>query len=444
VTTNGGPTVTIPVIPFYAGTVTTNLGPFGTALFRIDVPSEGTRWKHTSVHSNIVQLALENGTYPTLSQSDDWRSASANGFLNVPLRGPWPWVTNVPFFLLMSNRSDQPQTVTFNMDGKNAQTDDDDNDGILDWWEYQYFNSTTYTATADPDNDGVNNRDEYAEGTNPSDRTSYRPRLTLTALNGSVARNPNQTNFAQGETVTISVTPNPGYVFAGWSGHTNGLTNPLTITMNTNKIIVANCKLPGDDWIIAYPLAGANATATSSNVSYTKEPGEPNHAGNAGGKSVWWKWTAVFDGSATIRTLGSSFPTTLGVYRGTISVSNLTLVVSDYNSQGGLNRSQVIFDAVAGTPYSIAVDGYNGATGNIQLEVASAQAVRLTSVVFLPDGSAEVVGEGAPNTTYVIEASNDLENWADFGAVFSDLNGVFSFTDFDAPNSGVRFYRTRN
>ena len=159
---------------------------------------------------------------------------------------------------------------------------------------------------------------------------------------------------------------------------------------------------------------------------------------------MWWKWTAPYDGQATIRTLGSSFPTTLGVYRGTISVSNLTLVGSDYNSLGGLNRSRVIIDAVAGTPYSIAVDGYNGSTGNIQLEVATVRAVQLTSVVFLPDGSAEVIGEGAPNTTYVIEASNDLVNWTEFGTVFSDGAGVFSFTDFDAPNSGVRFYRTHN
>lgn len=444
VTTNGGPANVVPIIPFYAGSATTNLGPYGTALFRINVPPEGTRWKHTSVHSNVVQLALENGTSPVLGAADDWRSSIANSYLNVPLRGPWPWVTNVAFFLLITNSSANPQTVTFNMDGKNAATDDDDNDGILDWWEYQYFNTTSYTAISDPDGDGVNNRDEYAEGTNPNDRTSFRPRLTITAVNGTVAKNPNQTNFAMGESVTITATANAGYMFAGWSGHATGLTNPLTLVMNTNKIITANFKLPGDDWLIAYPLAGGNVTVTASNVSYTKESGEPNHAGNAGGRSVWWKWTAPYDGQTTIRTIGSSFATLLAVYRGGTSVSNQTLVASDYNSLGGLNRSRVVFDALGGTLYSIAVDGYSGATGNIQLEVAEAQAVRLTTVVFLPDGSAQVTGEGAPTTTYVIEASNDLVTWTEFGTVFSDDAGVFSFTDYDAPNSGVRFYRTHN
>ncbi|HTD87104.1 MAG TPA: hypothetical protein VK850_11055, partial [Candidatus Binatia bacterium] len=444
VTTNGGPTSLVPIIPFYGGTVTTNLGPFATALFRINVPPEGTRWKHTSVHSNVVQLALENGTIPVLGQSDDWRSAGANGALNVPLRGPWPWVTNVAFFLLMTNSSVNPQTVTFNMDGKNAATDDDDNDGILDWWEYQYFGTTTYTATADPDGDGVVNRDEYAEGTNPNDKTSFRPRLTLTAVNGTVGKNPNQTNFATGDSVILTAVPNTGYVFAGWSGHATGLTNPMTLVMNTNKVITANFKLPGDDWLIAYPLVGGNVTATSSNLNYTKEPGEPNHAGNPGGRSVWWKWPAPYDGQATIRTIGSSFPTVLAVYRGGTAVSNQTLVASDYNSLGGLNRSRVIIAAVAGTMYAIAVDGYNGSTGNIQLDVATVKAVGLTSVVFQPDGSALVNGEGGPNTTYIIEASNDLVNWTEFGTAFSDGAGAFSFTDYDAPSSGVRFYRAHN
>ena len=78
------------------------------------------------------------------------------------------------------------------------------------------------------------------------------------------------------------------------------------------------------------------------------------------------------------------------------------------------------------------------------LELATQRAVRLTTVVFLPDGSAEVTGLGIPNTTYIIEASNDLETWSEFGTVLSDNDGIFSFTDYDAPNSGIRFYRTHN
>src|SRR5439155_10714369 len=52
-------------------------------------------------------------------------------------------------------------------------------------------------------------------------------------------------------------------------------------------------------------ITGPSITLTASNVGATKEAGEPNHGGNAGGKSVWWTWTAATSGTVTIDTLGS-------------------------------------------------------------------------------------------------------------------------------------------
>src|SRR5439155_22967066 len=37
-------------------------------------------------------------------------------------------------------------------------------------------------------------------------------------------------------------------------------------------------------------LVGNAIVANGSNIGATKESGEPDHAGNAGGKSVWWSW----------------------------------------------------------------------------------------------------------------------------------------------------------
>jgi len=48
-------------------------------------------------------------------------------------------------------------------------------------------------------------------------------------------------------------------------------------------------------------------------VNATKEPGEPAHAGNDGGASIWYSWTAPSTGNVTITTEGSSFDTLLGV-----------------------------------------------------------------------------------------------------------------------------------
>ena len=102
-----------------------------------------------------------------------------------------------------------------------------------------------------------------------------------------------------------------------------------------------------------------------TNVGATKEPGEPNHAGNSGGKSVWWSWTAPVSGNVSVTTVGSSFDTLLAVYTGT-ALSNLTGIAS--NGQAG-TQSAVVFNSVSGTTYQIAVDGYFGDSGTISLSI---------------------------------------------------------------------------
>src|SRR5439155_14821326 len=79
------------------------------------------------------------------------------------------------------------------------------------------------------------------------------------------------------------------------------------------------------------PLAGTSVTATGSNVGASKEAGEPDHAGNAGGKSVWWSWTSPANGELTLttddstNTDGSPLDTLLAVYRGA-TLSALSVV----------------------------------------------------------------------------------------------------------------------
>jgi subtilisin family serine protease len=124
-----------------------------------------------------------------------------------------------------------------------------------------------------------------------------------------------------------------------------------------------------DSFASAQLLSGASATVTGTNLAATKETGEPNHAGNSGGKSVWYRWTPEGSGNATITTAGSSFDTLLGVYTGS-AVNGLAPVASNDDS-GGVVQSRVELPVTAGTTYWVAVDGYNGASGSVTLNLSS-------------------------------------------------------------------------
>ena len=60
-----------------------------------------------------------------------------------------------------------------------------------------------------------------------------------------------------------------------------------------------------DEFANATPLSGLSASGSGSNFDATSEPGEPNHAGNAGGHSLWWRWTAPAKGSVQVDTCDS-------------------------------------------------------------------------------------------------------------------------------------------
>lgn len=120
-----------------------------------------------------------------------------------------------------------------------------------------------------------------------------------------------------------------------------------------------------NDFSGAQVIIGTLSSVTGSNAGATKEPGEPNHAGNTGGASVWYRWQAPGNGAATFATAGSDFDTLLAVYTGS-NVNNLTLI-SDNDDANNTLQSALSFNAQVGVIYYIAVDGFDGATGSIVL-----------------------------------------------------------------------------
>jgi hypothetical protein len=177
---------------------------------------------------------------------------------------------------------------------------DSDNDGLPDLWEYRYFGNLGYTGTDDPDSDGVNNHDEYLDGTDPTDPTSVLPRLTLSASGGKVTVSPSLAKYAYHQSITLTAVPNSGLAFAEWRGDLTGSTNPLSLNINRSLTARAVFALTSPD-----SLAEA---VDATNLIWT-----------TGGDAPWFGQEAItHDGVAAAQSGSISGPSQVSWIRTTV------------------------------------------------------------------------------------------------------------------------------
>jgi len=141
-------------------------------------------------------------------------------------------------------------------------------------------------------------------------------------------------------------------------------------TVLTGLIAVPAQAAPlNDNFGAATVLTGARVTKIGeSNTGASAEPGEPLHAGQSGGASIWYSWTPSASGTTAISTAGSNIDTLVAVYVGP-SVNALTTIASNDDATNTTLTSRVLFNATGGTVYRIAVDGYVGEQGSINLKL---------------------------------------------------------------------------
>ena len=121
---------------------------------------------------------------------------------------------------------------------------DADSDGMPDIWELRYFDDVGIAPNADADRDSVSNLDEYLEGTNPDNNSSYMPRLTVLSRDGTVVRNPNATKYTLGQTVQLQAVPDADNYFVAWGSAVSGTNTTNSVLMNRHQTIVALFGLP--------------------------------------------------------------------------------------------------------------------------------------------------------------------------------------------------------
>ena len=171
-----------------------------------------------------------------------------------------------------------------------------------------------------------------------------------------------------------------------------------------------------DDFADAYLLEGIDEMDWAYSTGATAEDDEPDHYGQSAVASLWWSWTAPVDGVVRVTTFGSNFDTILGVYTGE-ELETLDSVVANDDSGESL-RSALVFEAEAGTTYHIAVDGYKGEQGSVELSLE----------VLALDPQRDEDGDGLsneqerPHGTDPYEADSDGDGYSDREEVEADTD----------------------
>jgi hypothetical protein len=198
---------------------------------------------------------------------------------------------------------------------------------------------------------------------------------------------------------------------------------------NVSLLAATTANIPSNDnFTNATPILGSPFTSDVNTTYASKEPGEPYHAGNAGGHSVWWTWTAPAVGSVNINTTGSGFDTLLAVYTNASSASpafkTLACVSSNNGATRGTGLAALAFtvptQAQVGTQYYIALDGYNGRSGNAVLNFTFTQDAT-PSVAF----SSPAAGAAVTNSSVLVQGTaSDIVAVASVQCQLSNASGT--------------------
>jgi hypothetical protein len=186
-----------------------------------------------------------------------------------------------------------------------------------------------------PDPFGSSTQSNYIYSIYANYTPSAPPQYTLTVNTvgqGSVSLNPAGGTYGAGTVVTLTATPDSGWVFDNWSGDLSGSTNPAAITMNSNKTVTANFSEVGTTGTVGNETV-FGSTSVSANrraMPFTMpENGEITsvtmyHAGGSGGLIL-----GVYDGTSTPQNrLGVTDSTTINSGAGwqTINLQNPVFV----------------------------------------------------------------------------------------------------------------------
>jgi hypothetical protein len=248
---------------------------------------------------------------------------------------------------------------------------------------------------------------------------------TLTYSNVDFAAMQNRTFNIPAPVIPASVSAGSYWIGAILDDGTDSISsNNDTDTWDADEVVVTQAPPVNDNWI------GTSVVdfATGTNEAATEEANEPNLS--PAGATVWWWYQAPEDGVLTIDTFGSDFDTMLHVYSDVTSGFATWELEDDDDDTSGA-QSEVSFAVEAGKFYDIRVSGYNGATGQIELNVD------FTPTTLLGDANGDGSFDFADIDGFVLALLDPVAYAAQYPSVDPDVtldmdgNGSLGFEDID-------------
>ena len=135
----------------------------------------------------------------------------------------------------------------------------------------------------------------------------------------------------------------------------------------------------------------------------------------------------------------------------TVNVAGLALAAGTnrlLDCTGTLTGSANATPVITGIPlisgYTAAISTTTGAVGHVDLVVTAGQAQPVLASILARNGSMELGGTGTPGQAYVLQTATNLTVpviWLPILTNTAGTNGVFVFSDPQATNFAVRYYR---
>jgi len=212
--------------------VNTNTGTLPNVSIKNETRKVGLiKFDLSSISSTVISATLQltgnnaatGGNVNVYSIVNDSWNESTVTYSSVPAKGN-----------LLGTSSLGAEGTVYNIDITNFVIGESNGDKVVSLWlNDELLNDTRYDfASKEAVGDiGPKLILEVEAGT----QTTYT--LTTSAVNGTVA--PTGGTYNAGTVVTLTATPDAGYIFSNWSGDAGGTVNPINVTMDSDKNITA-------------------------------------------------------------------------------------------------------------------------------------------------------------------------------------------------------------